>query len=334
MEVQNSINNSNYDNKFNPDLVFAEVHSLNKEKQKSQRIRNSYNQKMDISKDEQTTNITSMYNSQFVNGLNNNFNMASSRRDKLSQSGIENYSKKMSNSFKPKTAHTFESHPSQNVPTNPESTTNLVNQNLYQDIKISDPKYFSQVVSLPPQYIETVKEPLYLNANTIAETKQINKESQLQKSIGSTNSQNLAHSSYKSLQNQNEQIIKDSINIYNQNNPGENNIKIDSVKILEPKYINAAGNISNDYNFDQSNVNQDGVKVLPVKYLKTKVRPVKYIDSEQAKDINNIYNMLEGEEVQSNYDLDDKNIYIEGEEKTQFCGISDILSNFVKKICG
>ena len=334
MEVQSNINNSNYDNKLNPDLVFAEVHSLNKEKQKSQRIRNSYNQKMDISKDEQTTNITSMYNSQFVNGLNNNFNMASSRRGKLSQSGIENYSKKISNSFKPKTVHTFESYPSQNVPTNPESTTNLVNQNLYQDIKISDPKYFSQVVSLPPQYIETVKEPLYLNANTIAETKQINKESQLQKSIGSTNSQNLAHSSYKSPQKQNEQIIRDSINIYNQNNPGENNIKIDSVKILEPKYINAAGNISNDFNFDQSNVNQDGVKVLPVKYLKTKVRPVKYIDSEQAKDINNIYNMLEGEEVQSNYDLDDKNIYIEGEEKTQFCGISDILSNLVKKICG
>jgi hypothetical protein len=334
MEVQSSINNSNFDNKFNSDLVFAEVHSLNKEKQKSQRIRNSYNQKMDISKDEQTTNITSMYNSQFVNGLNNNFNMASSRRGKLSQSGIENYSKKMSNSFKPKTAHTFESHPSQNVPTNPESTTNLANQNLYQDIKISDPKYFSQVVSLPPKYIETVKEPLYLNANTIAETKQINKDTQLQKSIGSTNSQNLAHSSYKSPQKQNEQIIRDSINIYNQNNPGGNNIKIDSVKILEPKYINAAGNISNDYNFDQSNINQDGVKVLPVKYLKTKVRPVKYIDSEQAKDINNIYNMLEGEEVQSNYDLDDKNIYIEGEEKTQFCGISDILSNFVKKICG
>jgi hypothetical protein len=72
MEVQSSINNSNFDNKFNSDLVFAEVHSLNKEKQKSQRIRNSYNKKLEISKDEQTTNITSMYNSQFVNGLNNN----------------------------------------------------------------------------------------------------------------------------------------------------------------------------------------------------------------------------------------------------------------------
>ena len=158
MDIQNSINSSNNENKINPNLVFAEVRPLNKEKPKSQRIRNSYNQKLDISKDEQTTNITSMYNNQFVNGLNNNFNIASSRRDKLSKSEIENYSKKLSNSFKPKTAHTFESNLSQNVPTNPDSTTNIVNQNLYQDIKISDPKYFSQVVSLPPKYIETVKE--------------------------------------------------------------------------------------------------------------------------------------------------------------------------------
>ena len=336
MDIQNSINSSNNENKINPNLVFAEVRPLNKEKPKSQRIRNSYNQKLDISKDEQTTNITSMYNNQFVNGLNNNFNMASSRRDKLSKSEIENYSKKLSNSFKPKTAHTFESNPSQNVPTNPDSTTNIVNQNLYQDIKISDPKYFSQVVSLPPKYIETVKEPLYLNSNTFAETNQINKDGQLQQSIGSSNSKNLAHSSYKSPQNQTEQLIRDSINFYNQNNPGENNIKMDSVKILEPKYVNANGEISNDFNFDQSNFNQDGVKVLPVKYLKTRVRPVRYIDSEQAKDINNIYNMLEGEEVQSNYnyDLNDKNIYIEAEEETQFCGISDVLSKFIKKLCG
>ena len=334
MDIQNSINNSNNENNFNPNLVFAEVHPLNKEKPKSQRIRNSYNQNLSISKDEQKTNRTSMYNNQFVNGLNNNFNMASSRRDKLSHSGIENYNKKLSNSFKPKTAHTFESNPSQNVPTNHDSTSNLINQNLYQDIKVSDPKYFSQVVSLPPQYIETVKEPLYLNSNTIAETKQINKDGQLHQSIGSTNSKKLVHSSYKSPQNQTEQIIRDSINIYNQNNPGENNIKIDSVKILEPKYVNANGEISNDFNFDQSNVNQDGVKVLPVKYLKTKVRPVKYIDSEQAKDINNIYNMLEGEEVQSNYDLNDNKIYIEAEEETQFCGISDVLSKLMKRICG
>jgi hypothetical protein len=334
MESQSSINNSNYENKFNQNLVFAEVRPLNKEKPKSQRIRNSYNQNLNVSKDEQQTNKTSMYNNQFVNGLNNNFNMASSRRDKLSQSGIENYGKKMSSSFMPKTAHTFESTPSQNVTTNHESTNNLANQNLYQDIQISDPKYFRQVVSLPPKYIETVKEPLYLNSKTMPETKQINKDTQLQQSIGSTNSKNMVHSSYKSLQNQNEQLIRDSINIYNQNNPEENNIKIDSVKILEPKYVNANGELSNGYNFDTSNVNQDGVKVLPVKYLKTKVRPVKYIDSEQAKDINNIYNLLEGEEVQSNYDLSDRNIYIEGEEETQFCGISDVLAKFVKKICG
>jgi len=334
MEGQSNINNFNYESNFDPNLGFAEVHSLNQEKPKSQRLRNSNNQNMNISKEEKISNRTAMYNNQFVNGLKNNFSMANSRGDKLSQSGIENYNKKLSSSFKPKTVHTFESNPSQNVPTNPESTTNLVNQNLYQDIKISDPKYFSQVVSLPPQYIETVKEPLYLNSNTVDETKQINNDTQLQKSIGSANSKNLVHSSYKSLQNQNEQIIRDSINLYNQNNPGENNIQIDSVKILEPKYINSTDITSNDYNFDQSNLNQDGVKVLPVKYLKTRVRPVKYINSEQAKDINNIYTMLEGEEVQSNYDLNDKIIYIEDEEKTQFCGISEMLSNFFKKICG
>ena len=111
-------------------------------------------------------------------------------------------------------------------------------------------------------------------------------------------------------------------------------IKMDSVKILEPKYVNANGEISNDFNFDQSNFNQDGVKVLPVKYLKTRVRPVKYIDSEQAKDINNIYNMIEGEDDQSNLDLNDKKLNIEGEERIQYCGISDVFSKFMKKICG
>jgi hypothetical protein len=252
----------------------------------------------------------------------------------LSQTGIENYSKKFSSSFRPKTTHTFESLPSQNVPTNPESPTNLNNQNLYQDIKISEPKYFSQVISLPPQYIETVKEPLYLNSNTISESKNINKDTELQQSIVSTNTMNLGQVSYKSPQNQHEQIIREAINIYNQNNSDGNNIKMDNVKILEPKYVNSADISANDYNYDQSNVNQDGVKVLPIKYLRTKVRPVKYIDSEQAKDINNIYNMIEGEDDQSNLDLNDKKLNIEGEERIQYCGISDVFSKFMKKICG
>ena len=317
-------------------MGFAQMYSQNKEKPSTQRLRNSNTQNLETSKNgkDQITNKTAIYKSQFVNDINNDFNLVNPQRDNLSQSGIENYSKKFSGSFRPKNTHTFESLPSQNVPTNPESTTNLINQNLYQDIKISDPKYFSQVISLPPQYIETVKEPLYLNSNTIAESKIINKDTELQESIVSTNTMNLAQTSNKSPQNHHEQIIRDAINIYNQNNPDGNNIKIDNVKILEPKYVDSADITSNDYNYDQSNVNQDGVKVLPIKYLRTKVRPVKYIDSEQAKDINNIYNMIEGEDAQSNLDLNDKKLNIEGEERIQYCGISDVFSKFMKKICG
>ena len=336
MEVQSDINNSNNGIKLSRNMGLAQIYSQNKEKSSSQRLRNSNTQNMEISKNEkdQIANRTAIYKSQFVNNMNNDFNLVSTQRGKLSHSGIENYSKNLSNSFRPKTTHTFESLPSQNVPTNPESSTNLINQNLYQDIIISEPKYFSQVVSLPPQYIETVKEPLYLNSNTIAESKNINKDIELQKYIGSSNTMNLSQTSYKSPKNQHEQIIKDSINIYNQNNLDENNKKIDDVKILEPKYVNSADISSNDYNYDQSNANQDVLKVLPIKYLRTKVRPVKYIDSEQAKDINNIYNMIEGEDVQSNVDLNDKKLNIEGEERIQYCGISDVLSKCMSKICG
>lgn len=335
MEVQ-GIDNPNNGNKLSRNMGFTQNYSPNNEKPSTQRLRNSNTQNLETSKNgnDQITNRTAIYKSQFVNDINNDFNLVNPQRDKLSQSGIENYSKKFSASFRPKNTHTFESLPSQNVPTNPESTTNLNNQNLYQDIKISDPKYFSQVVSLPPQYIETVKEPLYLNSNTIAESKIINKDIDLQQSIVSTNTMNLAQSSNKSPQNQHEQIIREAINIYNQNNADGNNIKIDNVKILEPKYVDSADITSNDYNYDQSNVNEDGVKVLPIKYLRTKVRPVKYIDSEQAKDINNIYNMIEGEDAQSNLDLNDKKLNIEGEERIQYCGISDVFSKFMKKICG
>ena len=336
MEIQSDINNSNNGNKLSRNMGFAQINSPNKEKPSTQRLRNSNTQNMEISKNEkdQITNRTAIYKNQYVNDINNNFNLINSQRDKLSQTGIENYSKKFSSSFRPKMTHTFESLPSQNVPTNPESPTNLNNQNLYQDIKISEPKYFSQVISLPPQYIETVKEPLYLNSNTISESKNINKDTELQQSIVSTNTMNLGQVSYKSPQNQHEQIIREAINIYNQNNSDGNNIKMDNVKILEPKYVNSADISANDYNYDQSNVNQDGVKVLPIKYLRTKVRPVKYIDSEQAKDINNIYNMIEGEDDQSNLDLNDKKLNIEGEERIQYCGISDVFSKFMKKICG
>jgi len=337
MEVQNRIDNPYFENKFSRNKGLAQIHSPNKEQPNSQRLRNSNTQNMEISKNEkeQITNRTDIYKNQFVNDINNDFSQINSRRGKLSQSGIENYSKQLSSSFKPKTTQTFDSFPSQNVTTNHESASNLINQNLYQDIKISGPKYFSRVVSLPPQYIETIKEPLYLNSNTISESKNINKDTQLQQSIGTSDTMNLAHKSYKSLQNQNEQIIRDSLNLYNENNQEGNKIKIDSVKILEPKYVNAADIPLNDFNYEQSIVNQDGVKVLPIKYLRTKVRPVKYIDSEQAKDINNIYNMIEkGEDAQSIIDLNDKTINMEGEEKTQYCGISDVLSKFMKKICG
>ena len=338
MEVHSSINNSNYVNKFSRNMDFSQAHYLNKEKPNSQRLRNSNTQNMETSRNEkdQITNKTAIFKNQFVNEINNDFNLVNSQRDKLSQTGIENYRKILSGSFRPKTTHTLESQPSQNVTTNPESTTNSINPNLYQDITISNPKYFSQVVSLPPQYIETVKEPLYFNSNPISDSKNINKDIQHQQSIGSCNSINLEQKSYKSPQNQLEQIKRESLNIYNQNHPEENNIKIDSIKVLEPKYVNAADIPSNDYNYDQPNVNEDGVKVLPIKYLRTKVRPVKYIDSEQAKDINNIYNMIEGKDDQSipNFESNDKKLFIEGEERTQYCGISDVLSKFMKKICG
>jgi hypothetical protein len=239
----------------------------------------------------------------------------------------------LSSSFRPKATHTFESLPSQNFPTNHESNKNLNNQNLYQDIIISEPKYLSQVISLPPQYIETVKEPLYLNSRTVSESINLDKDIELPKSIVSTNTMNLVRTSNKSPQNPNEQIIQESINMYNQNNSDGNNIKIDSVKILEPKYVNSADITSNNYNYEQLEVNQDGAKVLPIKYLRTKVRPVKYIDSEQGKDINNIYNIIEGEDAQSNFELNDKKLKMEGEERTQYCGISDVLSKFMKKIC-
>ena len=325
MEVQSNINNSNNGNKLSRNMGFTQIYSPNKEKPSSQRLRNSNSQNLEISKNEkdQITNKTDIYKSQFVNHMNNDFNLANSQRDKISQSGIENYSKKLSSSFRPKETNIFESLPSQNFPINNESIDNLINQNLYPDIIISKPKYLSQVISLPPQYIETVKEPLYLNSSTISESN-LNKDIELKKSMISSNTINLEQTSNKSPQNQDEQINKDSINIYNINNSDGNNIKIDNVKILELKYVNSADNTSND----QLALNQVGTKVLPVKHLPTKVRPVKYIDSEQAKDIKNI--LIEGEDAQSN---NDNKLNIEGEERTQYCGVSDVLSKCIKKIC-
>jgi hypothetical protein len=323
MEVQSNINNSNNGNKLSRNMGFTQIYSPNKEKPSSQRLRNSNSQNLEISKNEkdQITNKTDIYKSQFVNHINNDFNLVNSQRDKISQSGIENYSKKLSSSFRPKETHIFESLPSQNFPINNESIDNLINQNLYPDIIISKPKYLSQVISLPPQYIETVKEPLYLNSSTISESN-LNKDIELKKSMISSNTINLEQTSNKSPQNQDEQINKDSINIYNINNSDGNNKKIDSVKILELKYVNSADNTSND-----QLLNQVGTKVLPVKHLPTKVRPVKYIDSEQAKDIKNI--LIKGEDAQSN----DNKLNIEGEERTQYCGVSDVLSKCIKKIC-
>ena len=126
MEVQSDINNSNNSNKLSRNMSFAQVYSQNKEKPSSQRLRNSNTQNMEISKNEkdQIANRTAIYKSQFVNNMNNDFNLISSQRDKLSQSGIEHYSKILSSSFRPKTTHKFNSIQSQNVPTNPESTTN------------------------------------------------------------------------------------------------------------------------------------------------------------------------------------------------------------------